>query len=140
MKIILFSILTIAMIGLIVPETFAEEMEEKFEIIFDEGDYKLEYENNIILPLSLQVSDHDYKIKPEYFVRFQGKTIDHYTWPNINSGNFKSYILIDRNWSSGIYKINLKYDETFLDPLTFKVYRDSDSQTKEKQVEVTKEK
>ena len=46
MKITIFSSLTIFMIVLI-PSAFAEETEEKFEIEFDEGDYKLEY-NNII--------------------------------------------------------------------------------------------
>ena len=127
------------MIGLIIPSGFAEEIEQTFEVIFDETDYKLEYENNFVVPIKLHVSNHDYKITPEYFIRFQGQTIDHYTWSNVNSGEFTSYLLIDRNWASGIYKINLKYDETYLDPLTFKIYRDTDSIVEQKQVEEVKE-
>ena len=120
----IFSLLAIIMIVLI-PSAFAEETEKEFEIIFDETDYKLEY-NDIIIPIKLHVSNHDYKITPEYFVRSQGKTIDDYKWPNVRSGDFTSYLLIDENWSSGTYQIVLKYDEKYFKPLTFKLTKQSD--------------
>jgi len=140
MKITIFSSLAIFMIVLI-PSAFAEETEEKFEIEFDEGDYKLEY-NNIILPIKLHVSNHDYKITPEYFVRSQGKTITHYEWPNVNSGDFITYLLLDENWSSGTYQIVLKYDEKYFKPLTFKLTKLSDvddGQTVRAEVGIEKE-
>ena len=134
MKISIITTITIAIFALIVPGAFAEEDEQTFEIIFDEGDYKLQFEEQIILPIKLHVSNHDYKINPEIYVRSQGQTIEHYTWQNIHSGNFTTYLLLDRNWSSGTYKIILKYEEQYLDPLTFKIYRDSDTTVKNEQV------
>ena len=109
MKIGISTTVSIAILALIIPNAFGEEDEQKFEIIFDEGDYKLEFEEQIILPIKLHVSNHDYKIKPELFVRSQGQTVEHYTWQNLHSGNFTTYLLLDRNWSSGTYKIILKY-------------------------------
>ena len=140
MKIILFSILTVAMIGLIIPGVFAEESEPTFEVTFDERDYKLEYENQIILPVKLKVSNHDYKITPEIFVRHEGKTVEHYTWPNIHSGDFTTYLLLDRNWSSGSYKVILKYDEKYLDQLNFSVSRTTDPVIQNEPVQAEKEK
>jgi len=128
------------MIGLIIPSVFAEENGPTFEVVFDEGDYKLEYENQIILPVTLKVSNHDYKITPEIFVRSEGKTVEHYTWPNMHSGHFVTYLLIDRNWSSADYKIILKYDEKYLDRLNFSVYRDSDPVIQNETVQVEEQK
>jgi len=133
MKISLFAV-AIALTSLIIPTAFAEEMEPTFEIEFEEGDYKIEYENQFIIPVKMYVSNHDYKIKPEMFVRYQGKTVDGYVWPNIHSGNFTTYLLLDRNWSSGMYKVILKYDDKYMDPLNFKIYRDSDTTVKNEQV------
>ena len=103
------------------PNVFAEEIEQTFDITFDELDYKLETEEHKIVPIKFYVHNHDYKIKPEMYIIHHGKTISDYTWPNLNSGNFVTYILIDRNWSSGTYKIVLKYDETYLPDLFAKV-------------------
>ena len=97
LKIILISALVFVMVGLMTSGAFAEDTEEKFKITFDEGDYILEY-TDIIVPIKLQVLDHDYKITPEYFVRSQGKTINHHVWSNINSGDFTSYLLLDKNY------------------------------------------
>jgi len=126
LKIILISALVFVMVGLMTSSAFAEETEEKFKIVFDEGDYELKY-TDIIIPIKLQVLNHDYKIKPEYYIRSEGKTIDSYAWPNIRSGNFASYLLIDNNWSSGTYQIVLKYDEKYFKPLTFKLTKHSDA-------------
>lgn len=133
LKIILISALVFVMVGLMTSGAFAEDTEEKFKITFDEGDYILEY-TDIIVPIKLQVLDHDYKITPEYFVRSQGKTINHHVWSNINSGDFTSYLLLDKNWSSGTYQVVLKYDEKYFKPLTFTLTKQSDLDDENKKV------
>ena len=94
------------------------------KITFSENEFKLYRGSLIYFPVIVEM--HDYIHKPTLEIVYDEviiKQIDLYN----NGDIFQSIILLDDNWESGNYEINLKHQNNILDTSSFLITRDNET-------------
>jgi len=116
---LIIAIVTVAMIGVMVPSVYATSG----EIFLEKNEFVL-YGDGSMVNFSVTGEIFDYANYPELEILIDNvifQTVD--IFPNKNS--IFSIIGLDKNWSQGEYVVNLKYKNEILDSKSFTIIRDN---------------
>ena len=92
-------------------------------IVLDQNQITLYRGNTIPFQITAEISDHKYK--PELEIFYKDNLVQKIQLSSIGD-TFYSTIGLNENWSSGIYTINLKYQNQILDSEQFVISRDNE--------------
>ena len=126
------------MIGILVPNISADATQtQNFDgnsvdtnasgkIIISENEFKLFGGTTIIVPVIVEMKD--FTFKPTLEIIHNDVEIQHISFFS-QSDTFQTVIGLNDNWDSGIYKINLIYQNNILDTVSFVINRDNEVAT-----------
>ena len=112
--------------------TYAAFAEEPIpELIFEGGTYEIYKGNYILVPIKIQVENHDHKIIPVITTIYENQVIKTTSLIPSRSGTFHDILIINDNFKSGEYFIQMEYDGIKSNPESFIISRDHLDKEKE---------
>ena len=94
------------------------------ELIFEGGTYEIYKGNQILVPIKIQVENHDPQIRPNILTIFENQVIKISELSQSYSGSFHTFLFIDENYESGEYHLQVQYDDQKTAPKSFTISRD----------------
>ena len=94
------------------------------ELIFEGGTYEIYKGNQILVPIKIQVENHDHTIVPVITTIYENQVIKTSYFAPSHSGTFHTFLIINDNWKTGQYYLQLRYDDIILNPILFTITRD----------------
>ena len=109
--------------------TYAAFAEEPIPTLtFEGGDYTIYRGNQILVPITVQIENHDHKIFPEINTIYENQIISSLVLSHSHSGNYQTFLNIDENYSTGSYYLQLDYDRKKSTPIPFNIIREFEKQ------------
>ncbi|RZP24733.1 MAG: hypothetical protein EVA28_02135 [Candidatus Actinomarinales bacterium] len=105
--------------------TYAAFAEEPIpELIFEGGTYEIYKGSQILVPIKIQVENHDHRIIPIITTIYENQVIKTTSLIPSHSGTFQTVLLINDNYKTGQYYIQMEYDGIKSTPEPFTISRD----------------
>ena len=120
----IIAIVTVAMIGVMVPSVFATSG----TISLENDEFTL-YGDGSLITFSVIGEITDYIYIPMLEITHNNEVIQSIKLVPIKNTLY-SVIGLDKNWSSGEYFVNLKYKNKILDSKSFNIFRDNEVESK----------
>ena len=93
-------------------------------MIFEGGTYEIYKGNQILVPVTIQVENHDHKISPNILTIFENQVVKTSELPPSHSGSFHTTLFIDENYETGEYYLQLQYGDQKMKPEPFTITRE----------------
>ena len=97
-------------------------------LTFEGGDYTIYRGNQIIVPVTIQIENHDHKIFPKVLTIYENQVVDTIKLRQSHSGSYVTYLNINENYSTGSYYLQLEYDGKKSTPIPFNIIREFEKQ------------
>ena len=94
------------------------------EMIFEGGTYEIYKGNQILVPVTIQVENHDHQIRPNILTIFENQVIKTSELPPAHSGSFHTLLFINENYETGEYYLQLQYGDQKMKPEPFTITRE----------------
>ena len=112
--------ITLAIFVVFASGTYAAFADEPIpEIIFEGGDYEISRGGQILIPIKIEVENHDHTIVPKILTIYENQVIKTSKLAPSHSGSFVTFIILNENYKSGEYFIQLDYDGNKSNPEPF---------------------
>ncbi|MBT5278335.1 MAG: hypothetical protein HOL73_01165, partial [Nitrosopumilus sp.] len=130
-QVLIITLIAVAMIGMMIPNVDAavlgvDDTNISGKIILSENEFKL-YRGSIKI-FTLTVEGDNFIHKLTLDIIYNDVKIDHIDLFS-NGDFFQTVIGLNDNWESGVYKINLIYQNDILDSVSFVINRDNEDVT-----------
>jgi len=105
--------------------TYAAFAEEPIPTLnFEGGDYTVYRGNDLIIPVKVEIENHDPKIIPKILTIHENKVVDVIQLRQSNSGSYLTYLDINENYPTGTYSLKLDYSNKNVPEIEFNVLRE----------------
>ena len=105
--------------------TYAAFAEEPIPVLnFEGGDYTVYRGNNLLIPITIEIKNHDPKIIPKISTTLDNEIVDVIQLRQSNSGSYLTYLDINENYSSGTHYLKLDYADKNVPAIQFNILRD----------------
>jgi len=94
------------------------------ELIFEGGNYEIYKGNQIIVPIKVQVENHNHQIIPKILTMYEDKVYKTTKLIPSRSGTFQTLLIINDNYKNGEYYIQMDYDGIKINSVPFTISRD----------------
>ena len=121
--------IVLAICVIFVSGTYAAFAEEPIPTLtFEGGDYTIYRGNQILVPITIQIENHDHKIFPKINTIYENQISSTLMLGQSSSGYYHTFLNINENYATGSYYLQLDYDGKKLTPIPFNIIREFEEQ------------